>query len=88
MCDCMLYGVLDACESNGAIAVFSGRPDRARRLGVDRLRGRRQEIGDASSSILASVFGLIMSLSFAFLSANVSMTRMMCVLCSLDAWMG
>ena len=81
----MLYVVLDACESNGAAAVFPGRLDRAQgRLGVDGLRRRRQEIGDASSSVLASAFVLIMSMSFAFLFANVSMTRMMCVLCFLD----
>ena len=72
----MLYGVLDACESNGAIAVFPGRLDRALgRLGVSRLRRRRYEIGDASSSILASAFGLIMSLSLALLFFQ-------------DAWVG
>ena len=85
----MLYGVLDACESNDATAVFPGRLYRALgRLCVGRLRHRRQEIGDASSSVLASAFGLIRSMLLAFLFANVSMIRMMRALCSLNAWMG
>ena len=85
----MLYGVLDACESNGATAVLPGRLDRALgRLGVGGLRRRRQEIYDTCLSILACAFVLIRSLSFAFLFANVSMIRMMCPLCSLDALIG
>jgi len=84
-----MCGVLDACESNGATAVFPGDLDRALgHLGMYEPRRWRQEIGDASSSVFASAFGLIMSLSFAFVFANVSMTRIMCALCSLDAWMG
>ena len=89
MCDYMLYEVLNMCHSNGVIAMFPGRLDRARgRLGVDRLRRRQQEIDDAPSSILASAFGLIRSMSFDFLFANVCMTRLMCALCSLDAYIG
>jgi len=50
-------GILDACESKGATNVFPGRLDRdLGGLGVDRLRFRRQEIGAASSSILACAF--------------------------------
>jgi len=84
-----MYGVLDAHDSHGATAVCPDRLDRALgRLGVGRLRRWRQEIGDASSSVLASAFGLIMSLSFAFLFANILMTRMMLALSSLDFWIG
>ena len=85
----MLYGILDACESNGATAVFPGRLDRAQgRLGVGRLRRRCQEIGDAFASVLASALVLIRSMSSAFLFTIVSMTQMMCASCSLDACIG
>ena len=58
----MLYGVLDVCDLNCATAVFPGRLDRALlRLGVGWLRHRRQQIGHASSSVLASASVLIMS---------------------------
>ena len=85
----MVYGVLDVCDSNGATAVFPGRLDRAlSRLGVGGLRRRRQSIGDASTSILASAFGLIRSLSFAYLFANVCIIRMKCAVSSLDVYNG
>jgi len=81
--------MMNACDSNGAAAVFPGHLHRALgRLGVDRLRRRRQEIGDVSLSILASALVLIRSMLLAFLFANVSMTRMVRVLCSLNACIG
>jgi len=84
-----MCGMLDASGSNDMNAVFPGRLDRALgRLVVDRRRHRGQDIGDAFSSVLVSAFGLIRSMSFAFLLAILSSTRMMCALLSLDLWIG
>ena len=80
----MMYDVLDAYDANGATDVLIGHLYRAlHRLCEGRPRRRRQEIGDALSSVLAWVLVLHRSMSFAFMLANVSMSRVLYVLCSL-----
>jgi len=64
--------VCNVCDLIGATTVFPSRLDRALdRWGVGRLRRRGQQIGDASSSALASAFVFSKAMSFGILLTHI-----------------